>query len=773
MLRLTAGHFLKERIKMSKSRKVPGLYKYYSQDQRVYKHYLERIACGITGRDYAVEFIDDGESIGYTSGDEPRTIYLAWQHPYYSKMKKDEKKLFILGVFGHELLHQLYTDFDYTEKKISLMMNESLASIFMSHANVLEDPAIEHRAPEVYGGTLLTALRFSIKKIYELSPGVEDSSSAYIQYLNALVNLGDVGFVKGEFTYDEAYETFVKVAPLFCKGIYERSGRKRIDIASECMELSRPLWEKELKENEEMREALRELLKELMKHMGKTSSSANPDSSDKPEENGDDSELSEEEKELKNRMEKTLEKIKEAAEELEKEKGKDSPDSSGSKGSNASEDENSNDENSKDGNSENGNSNDEDSKDGNSKYGNSKDGKGSDAEGSDKSDKENPDLKNSDGKDDDSSDPHDDSSEKREANKPSFNSGSIEKNYHHSFDVSEKEKEEISTEEAERYSKELFTAVKDLESDLKGEEAKMDTEEESAKAEDDLTEVEDRRSDGRKVVCTNVAAGDSHDVFESFASPETYTEMVSLNRGKINKLSKGLKNIFEAEKEDNRRGTSGNYNILRGSTSTTSRIFDKRRDPGNKTDTAVVVAIDCSGSMSCENRYLAARDTACIIGEALMNCNIPHYMFGFTADVSGEDAYHVHYVTWKNWKSRKAHENLAEIAPCSNNLDHYAVKYAGELLKKVPQKNKVLIVISDGLPAAYAYSSMREGQKLTAEEIKKVEKFASVCGVAIGHDVDGKALQEMYGANFIQIENIDAFSNMVIKRFLKTIKGLR
>ena len=85
----------------------------------------------------------------------------------------------------------------------------------------------------------------------------------------------------------------------------------------------------------------------------------------------------------------------------------------------------------------------------------------------------------------------------------------------------------------------------------------------------------------------------------------------------------------------------------------------------------------------------------------------------------------------------------------------------------------MLIVISDGLPAAYAYSSMREGKRITGEEIEKVKKFASVCGVAIGHDVDGEALQEMYGANFVQIENIDDFSNMVIKRFLKTIKGLR
>lgn len=796
------------------------MYAYYSQEQCVYKHYLERIAYGITGKDYGVEFINDGRSIGYTSGDEPRTIYLAWRHPYYEKMSDDERKFFILGVFAHELLHQLYTDFDYTEKKIRFLMNESLASVFMSHANTLEDPAIEHRAPEAYGGTLLAALRFTIRKIYELSPGIEESGSAYMQYINALINLGDVGFVKGEFTYDEAYETFVKVAPLFCKGIFERSGKKRLDIASECMELSRPLWEKEIKKNEEMREALKELLKELMEHMGKTSSSANPEDSDSSDSessdsddsgagDSDDSNLSDEEKELKNRMEKTLEKIKEAAEELKKddEKENNSSDPSGNKGSEASEkdqeeqspqdgkggkesDEEAEPSSDQDNSSGKGEGNDEKSVD---KSSDGKDSSDSDEQssldqetGSDNSSDQETDSDSSESnsskensssetsKNQNDGDSGSDNSEgDNKVNNPSFNGEPMDKNYRHSFDISDKEKKEITEKEAEQYSKELFTAVKDLKNDLKNEEIKMNAEEEASKAEDELMDVEEKRSDGKEVVCTNVTAGDSRDVFKSMASPETYTEMVSSNRGKINRLSKSLKNIFEAEKEDNRRGTSGNYNILRGSTSTTSRIFDKRRDPGDKADTAVVVAIDCSGSMSYENRYLAARDTACIIGEALMNCNIPHYMFGFTADVAGEDAYHVHYVTWKNWKSRKAHENLAEIAPNSNNYDSYAVKYAGELLKKAPQKNKVLIVISDGLPAAYAYSSMREGKRITGEEIEKVKKFASVCGVAIGHDVDGEALQEMYGANFVQIENIDDFSNMVIKRFLKTIKGLR
>lgn len=690
--------------------KVRGGYAYLTEEQRVFKRYLERIAFSITGRHFDVCFISDGESLGYTSGEEPRTIYLAWGHPYYKGLSDKEVKFFIMGIFAHELLHQLYTDFDYTRRRISKMPSESVASVFMKFANTLEDPAIEHRAPEAYGGNLLAALRYTIRQIYDKAPDVSHSGGAFEELMSALIDFGDVGFVKGSFTSEDAYKTFIQIAPLYNKGINERSGKKRIDIAEECMEIARPLWEEELKKDEEMREALKELLNSLMSQMGKTSDQANPDDDDSGDGSGSDEQsedqsnenLSPEEQKAKERREKTLEKIAEAAKEMGLGNSDDDSDNAG----------------------------DEKGTSENSPSSSSKGGKGTGSESS-----------------------------------------------MHSFDLSPEEKEQERRENikaAKRNAEELARNLEQLSAEIDHEQQEMDKESRESADMEKLPDVScEPLYNGKTAKIMNVKAGDPKDIFRYTGSSTLYAEMVAKNRGKIKKLSKGLKAIFETEKEESRRSTSGQYNIVRGSIATTSRIFDKRRDPGDKADTAVAVAIDCSGSMMNENRYLAARDAACILGEALRECNIPHYMFGFTADCAGADAYHVHYVTWKTWRSAKAHESLSEIFPESDNFDSYAVTYAQELLKEVPQKNKVLIMISDGLPASYAYRSISDGVKKTSKAIKEAKKTASVCGIAIGNDTDSEILQSMYGANFIHIGRTEDFSNVVIKRLLKTIDNLK
>lgn len=767
--------------------KVRGGYAYLTEEQRVFKRYLKRIAFSITGRHFDVCFISDGESLGYTSGEEPRTIFLAWGHPYYKGLSDKEVKFFIMGIFAHELLHQLYTDFDYTRRRISKMPSESVASVFMKFANTLEDPAIEHRAPEAYGGNLLAALRYTIRQIYDKAPDVSHSGSAFGELMSALIDFGDVGFVKGSFTSEDAYKTFIQIAPLYNKGINERSGKKRIDIAEKCMEIARPLWEEELKEDEELREALKELLNSLMSQMGKTSDQANPDDDDPGDGSGSDGQsedqsdenLSPEEQKAKERREKTLEKIAEAAKEMGLGNPNDDPDNAGKQDS---DDRSGSGPDSKESDKE-SDKNSEGMKNIPEKADKKSDKGTDDMEGSSKgtdTGTSDADTSSSDKTDSDLSGNTGDEKETSE-NSPASSSkggkGTGSKPSMHSFDLSPEEKEQERRENikaAKRNAEDLARNLKQLSAEIDHEQQEMDKESRESADTEKLPDVScEPLYNGKTAKIMNVKAGDPKDIFRYTGSSTLYAEMVAKNRGKIKKLSKGLKAIFETEKEESRRSTSGQYNIVRGSIATTSRIFDKRRDPGDKADTAVAVAIDCSGSMMNENKYLAARDAACILGEALRECNIPHYMFGFTADCAGADAYHVHYVTWKTWRSAKAHESLSEIFPESDNFDSYAVTYAQELLKEVPQKNKVLIMISDGLPASYAYRSISDGVKKTSKAIKEAKKTASVCGIAIGNDIDSEVLQSMYGANFIHIGRTEDFSNVVIKRLLKTIDNLK
>ena len=226
------------------------------------KYNLSKMTIPFLSKRMAVKDATGGE-IGYTG---PRGgIYIAREHDVFSMLQDDEKRFFRKGVFAHELLHQIFTDFDY-----HVMIKDSLKSyekpIFQMIANVLEDPAIEYWAKTKFGGSLLKSLKFSIAHIYEQSPNISESETPFSQLINAFVQFGDMGLIKGEFTFPETKETFLELAPLFNSGILEPSGKKRLDIAREIMDKSRCLWEEDAKQEEEMKN----LLKSLMSSLGKS-----------------------------------------------------------------------------------------------------------------------------------------------------------------------------------------------------------------------------------------------------------------------------------------------------------------------------------------------------------------------------------------------------------------------------------------------------------------------------------------------------------------------
>lgn len=147
-------------------------------------------------------------------------IYVARLHQYMLSMSDEEKSFFRLGVYTHEALHQIFTDFS----KTTIMMNSlegGKRRLFAEVSNIVEDPRIEYFASQKFGGECLSALRFVIKEIYEKSPGIGTEKDPVSQLLNALIQLGDLGIIKGKFTFPEAFNCFKKVVPYFEKAITE------------------------------------------------------------------------------------------------------------------------------------------------------------------------------------------------------------------------------------------------------------------------------------------------------------------------------------------------------------------------------------------------------------------------------------------------------------------------------------------------------------------------------------------------------------------------
>ncbi len=241
------------------------------------KKMLERDAFMVLQKSLKVSFLHSGDELGYTDG-VSKTVFIAWEHEYYKGLTHAETVYFRKGVFAHELLHQCFTNFKYDIKLMYSLKSGVERHVYRLFSNTLEDPAIEYFAVSRLGEGLVYALRFSIREIYKKSPSIDEGETTpFTQLMNALIQFGDMGLVKGSFTHDEAKEYFEKLAPLYYKGIRTFNNKERLDIAMECMEASRPLWEKEFKSVKEFEQKLKELLKRLSKENAAGNGSINAD----------------------------------------------------------------------------------------------------------------------------------------------------------------------------------------------------------------------------------------------------------------------------------------------------------------------------------------------------------------------------------------------------------------------------------------------------------------------------------------------------------------
>lgn len=663
-----------------------------------------------------------GDDLGYTSMGSMSacTVHVSWKHEYMDGLSEDECDALRTGIFAHEMLHQLLTNFSYTNR-VTEKMTRAEASIFMQFANTIEDPAIEYFAPQCFGGRLLESLRFSIRHIYKLSPGIDKSPSAFSQLINALINFGDMGLVKGEWTFSEAKEYFRKIAPLYNEAITCPDSKRRIDIAKECMELTRPLWEEDVKDRE-MFEKFLEELSEFLKRNGAHVMKDN------------EKDLLTEDSEQAERRNKVVAGIKAAAKrDIEK---SDDDDESASEGE------------------ADGESGEDSEEDGDSKDANEGSSGGSDG---------------SESMDDDSSK----ASKSSASSKSSENSSSSEKGERQEeggdIDMSSSDPvddatcdEDSANEAADEEIPVDEELIESIRQSIEAEERRMEKESKKEGNTPDTLPDFDISSPNfrRKASCINRRVNDSSGGHMS----ELYAEATRAYAGEIKNLTKTLTKLFEADRESTVAATSGDYNIMRGTMGTTARIFDKRRDPEKLKDAAVVLLVDLSGSMggSKENQ---ARKTAITMAEALTACHIPYYILGFHADM-GADAVHDHFVTWSNKKSDR--ESLISMHATGNNFDGYSIRYAAELLKKRSENNKILFVISDGHPACSSYSSSA-GIRDTIDAIKMSRKQMTVFGIAVGRSCGPQLLQSMYGKDFIFVEDEKLLTNMLCKKLTKVL----
>lgn len=231
---------------------------------------LSGLGFGISGKYFIVKVIPQGEDdIGYTR--RGNFIYVSFDNKYLDSLETIEERIaFIKGVFLHELMHQIETDFDTWERIKSSIKDPIQQRIFHVLANVIEDPSIEWHARYYMRDYALENLYFTLSTTYKMSPEIDPNDTPFEQFMDALIHYGDGGIIKGKVCPETNH--YLNVAlPLVDKAIEEDSGAKRIHIAKEIFDLTRPLWEEDAKNAEAMTKMLEEMMKQFGKAMAESS----------------------------------------------------------------------------------------------------------------------------------------------------------------------------------------------------------------------------------------------------------------------------------------------------------------------------------------------------------------------------------------------------------------------------------------------------------------------------------------------------------------------
>ena len=317
--------------------------------------------------------------------------------------------------------------------------------------------------------------------------------------------------------------------------------------------------------------------------------------------------------------------------------------------------------------------------------------------------------------------------------------------------------EQPSSDESDRNSKALSVLNDMLETTANKmeEEAQRKSKESKESAKPFLYKCEKYGTDNEIIMCNNVA-----DVL-------AYKTIVNRYSFEIKALEKSLEKLLSREKNAKMHYKTGKFNAERYYTKghQTVRFFDKRKSEKDSYDSSILLLIDESGSMNTKmNRCI---EQVVILCETFSRLKIPFSVIGFSADEHEKDIpTHRIYVNWNDSEKYC----VTKLAAHYENFDGYSIKYAGEILRKRESVNKLLVVISDGIPACNMYYHKINGITDTKQAISDVKKYSDVIGIAIGsfYKETLNNLHTMYGSNFLYSENISE----IVKNLTPKLKAV-
>lgn len=271
---------------------------------------------------------------------------------------------------------------------------------------------------------------------------------------------------------------------------------------------------------------------------------------------------------------------------------------------------------------------------------------------------------------------------------------------------------------------------------------------------------------------------------ESPSSPDrdVYNEFVKDIDPFKRKLAKTIEKTLEHKQNEHRNElTFGRLSkhLLPLVIDENPRVFYKKNHDSDEIDAVFTLLIDCSASM--HNKMDETKRGIVLFHEVLSRLKIPHSIVGFWEDANEVKAnYQPNYFHIIHSHSDSFYQNngakIMQLEPQEDNRDGYSIRVMTKELMTRREKNKFLLVFSDGEPAATNYD--KNGIIDTHEAVSEARKRGiDVIGMFLAteeiNEYEDLTMKNIYGKQRLMIPSVselpEHFTPLLKRLLLKAI----
>ncbi|GGK04359.1 hypothetical protein GCM10007063_28390 [Lentibacillus kapialis] len=229
------------------------------------------------------------------------------------------------------------------------------------------------------------------------------------------------------------------------------------------------------------------------------------------------------------------------------------------------------------------------------------------------------------------------------------------------------------------------------------------------------------------------------------------------------RLSKTIEKVLEHKRQTPRGNlTSGRLSkkLVSAATEEFPRLFYKKDEESKEMDAAFTLLVDCSASML--NKMEETKKGIVLFHEVLKDLNIPHAIIGFWEEATAVKHHYqpnyfhnIHSFHDSLYQNHGA--NIMQLEAQEDNRDGFSIRTAAEELEARSEKNRFLLVFSDGEPAASNYNENGiVDTSLAVSETRK--KGMDVIGMFLAEgdisEQEDDLMRNIYGKERIMIPSV-------------------